>query len=215
MITLYAPLPRSVPIIQCSPPSWACQMALEEKGSPHEVSLLDFARGEHKTAEMLAKNPRGTIPVLEHDGVMVHETFAILQYVDAFCPGAPLAPRDRAGAALALTRLHESAALKDRGMALFAHLMRSEDAARASSLARDFERELDRWNASLADHDPGVVELADLVVFAYAATAERLGLDLASRPALARLCDRMRGRRAVQATWPETWNGPRDSAYPG
>jgi glutathione S-transferase len=98
---------------------------------------------------------------------------------------------------------------------LFAHLMRSEDAARASSLARDFERELDRWNASLADHDPGVVELADLVVFAYAATAERLGLDLASRPALARLCDRMRGRRAVQATWAETWNGPRDSAYPG
>lgn len=216
MMTLYVADPASVATIQCSPPSWICLMAMAEKGVAHETVRLDFSRGEHRTAEMLAKNPRGTIPLLEHDGVVVHETLAIVQYVESWCPGPALAPKTRAPAARALTRLHESSTLKDRGMALFAHLMRQGDGDRGAELARAFETELDRWEGYYQADDfvAGELGLADLVVLAYVATARRLGLDLESRPALTRFFDRMRARPSVVQTWPEAWSGPITSSYP-
>jgi glutathione S-transferase len=216
MLTLYVADPASVATIRCSPPSWMCLMALAEKEVAHEVVPLDFTRREHATAAMLAKNPRGTIPVLEHDGVIVHETLAIMEYIEAWCPGPSLMPKDRAPAARALTRLHESAALKDRGMALFAHLMREGDADRAAALARELEQELARWEAyyDVDDFVAGSLGLADLAVFAYVATARRLGLDLGSRPALARFHERMRARPSVAQTWPDTWSTASASIYP-
>jgi glutathione S-transferase len=216
MLRLYVADPANVPTIQCSPPSWMCLLALAEKGAPHEVVRLDFTRGEHATPAMLAKNPRGTIPVLEHDGVVVHETLAILEYVDRFCPGPPLTPTGRAEAAVALTRLHESAALKDRGMALFAHLMRGGEPERGAALARELERELDRWEVYLARRvEPRPrPDLADLALFTYAVTAERLGLPLGGRPALARFCDQIRARPSAVQTWPEPWSAPAPGVWP-
>lgn len=65
---------------------------LEEIGQPYELRVLDFAKGEHKTAAYLAVNPMGKVPCLEHNGGIITETAAILTYLaDAF-PGAGLAP---------------------------------------------------------------------------------------------------------------------------
>ena len=63
-ITLYMPDPASLRVIECSPPSWMIQLALEEKELPYETRLLSFSAGEHRSPEMLARNPRGTVPVL-------------------------------------------------------------------------------------------------------------------------------------------------------
>ena len=72
--TLYLPDFATLPIVGCSPPGWACQLALEEKSVMRTDHWLDFAAGAHRTPEMLARNPRGTVPVLEHGE---HELFLI------------------------------------------------------------------------------------------------------------------------------------------
>ena len=65
---------------------------LEEVGAPYRLAHLDFQAGENRKPEFLAINPMGKIPTLEHGGVVITETGAILAYLaDAF-PQAGLAP---------------------------------------------------------------------------------------------------------------------------
>jgi glutathione S-transferase len=70
---------------------------LEELGVPFELKLVDRAHNAHKSAEYLALNPNGLIPVLTDDShtppLVLYETAAIcLHLVDSF-PHANLAPR--------------------------------------------------------------------------------------------------------------------------
>ncbi|MCA9688237.1 MAG: glutathione S-transferase N-terminal domain-containing protein, partial [Myxococcales bacterium] len=76
------PEPATIRIVECSPPSWMVQLALEEKELDYEIRRLSFSAGEHKSAEMLARNPRGNVPVLSHGHINIYETFAILEYLE-------------------------------------------------------------------------------------------------------------------------------------
>jgi glutathione S-transferase len=84
------------------------QLALEEKDLPYQLKLLPPLTGKHASPELLAKNPRGTFPVLVDGAIVVYEPFAILEYLEHAHPDPPLLPGTRALRALALTRLHES-----------------------------------------------------------------------------------------------------------
>lgn len=224
-ITLYRPAYESVRLIQCSPPSWMVELGLEEKGLEFTVKALSFARGEHRTPDMLARNPRGTIPVLTHGDAVLWESLAILEYLDFVQPTPPLLGSDAHTRARALNRLHESDALKRAGMELFAYLMRAPENVpengpeggpgdeRLASLLQAFRQELGWWERTYGESTWAAGEtltLADITVFAYVATAVYLGFSLA--PAYPRVSDafeRMRTRPSVQKTWPETWkNSP-------
>lgn len=214
-ITLYRPDYASVRLIQCSPPSWMVEMALEEKGLRYQVERLSFALGEHKTPAMLARNPRGTIPVLTDGSAVLWETLAILEHIDLGYPAPPLLGQEPATRARALNRLHESAAIKTIGMDLLAYLMRTPDQERdpdrVSRGLAALHQELAWWERyygeSLWAAGPSLT-LADLSVFAYLATFVRLGLPLApSYPRLQAMYERMRARPAVHRTWPQPWTG--------
>ena len=71
---------------------------------------------------MLARNPRGTLPVLEHGPTVVHEVQAILAYTDQTWRTPVLVPPRFRGAAL--TRLHAATHLHHVAMALFRWLSR-------------------------------------------------------------------------------------------
>ena len=73
-----------------SGPSWRVQLALAIKKLPYESHLLSFSKGEHKAPEMLARNPRGKVPVLVDGDYVLHESLAILQYLDRKHPSPPL-----------------------------------------------------------------------------------------------------------------------------
>ncbi|MBV8187433.1 MAG: glutathione S-transferase N-terminal domain-containing protein [Alphaproteobacteria bacterium] len=65
---------------------------LEEAGAPYRIVPIDLEKGEHKTPSFLALNPMGKLPTIEHRGMVVTETAAIIAYIaDAF-PAAALAP---------------------------------------------------------------------------------------------------------------------------
>jgi glutathione S-transferase len=65
---------------------------LEEAGAPYRIVPIDFEKGENRTPSFLAVNPMGKLPTIEHRGMVVTETAAIIAYIaDAF-PAAGLAP---------------------------------------------------------------------------------------------------------------------------
>lgn len=211
--TLYVADPASVRVVGASPPSWMCEALLVEKGVPHARVSLSFEKGEHRSPEMLARNPRGTIPVLVDRGAVVHEAFAILCYLEHAFSGH--LPEGRADRALALTRLFEAEALKAAGMRALAYLMRrapeERDPVELAAQGAELRSELARWDACLAETPfvaGGAPTLADFALHAYVATLAQLGLSLEATPRLAEHEARMALRPSFTATRPSGWGAP-------
>ena len=76
--------------ISGSPPCWSIMLALTLKGLSFAPRRLNNSKREHKSASFLDINPRGTVPVLVDNEITVRETNAILAYLDAAYPNAPL-----------------------------------------------------------------------------------------------------------------------------
>jgi glutathione S-transferase len=55
--------------------------ALHETATPFDFVLVDFAKGEHKQSEHLARQPFGQVPALD-DGFMLYESRAMMRYID-------------------------------------------------------------------------------------------------------------------------------------
>jgi glutathione S-transferase len=82
-----------------SPYAWRVWLALEHKKLPYELRMLSFDKGDLKTPEYLAINPRARVPTLVEDGYAIYESAAIVEYLEHAHPAQPLFPVDvRAGA---------------------------------------------------------------------------------------------------------------------
>ena len=69
-------------------------IAVEDKGqewTPHAISLF---RGQNIKDDYLRINPKGLIPALVHDGVVITESIDILRYLEERFPEPALYPRD-------------------------------------------------------------------------------------------------------------------------
>ncbi|MGH8176292.1 MAG: glutathione S-transferase family protein [Steroidobacter sp.] len=73
-----------------SPYSWRALLALEYKQLPYVSHLVQFAKQEHKSPQMLQMNPRGRVPVLKDGEYVCFESLAILHYLDRKHPEPPL-----------------------------------------------------------------------------------------------------------------------------
>ena len=64
---------------------------LAEKGVTIPTVEVDMMKGENKAPAYLAKNPMGTMPLLElDDGTVIAESIAICRYIEALHPQPPL-----------------------------------------------------------------------------------------------------------------------------
>lgn len=62
---------------------------------PHEVQTINLMKGEHKTPEFLAMNPKGKVPSLRRaDGTVLTEFTAIAYWLARQNPGAGLLGQD-------------------------------------------------------------------------------------------------------------------------
>ncbi len=69
-------------------------LAMEEKELKFESHYLDLLNFDQHAPEYLKINPMGTIPALVHDDLMLNESTAIMEYVDAAFDGPSLRPTD-------------------------------------------------------------------------------------------------------------------------
>ena len=72
---------------------------LVEKEVEWEGVELDLRRGDQLQPEFLKFNPKGLVPVLDHDGNIVTESNIIIEYLNEVYPEPPLLPADPAGRA--------------------------------------------------------------------------------------------------------------------
>jgi glutathione S-transferase len=77
-----------------SPYSWRALLALEYKQLEYVSHQVQFAKQEHKSAQMLSMNPRGRVPVLKDGDYVCFESLAILHYLDRKYPEPPLFGRN-------------------------------------------------------------------------------------------------------------------------
>jgi glutathione S-transferase len=75
------------------------RLQLEEKQIAFEDRHLSLLKGEHLRPEFLAINPRGLVPTIVHDGVVVIKSTVIMEYLEDVFPNPrlrPVAPAARA-----------------------------------------------------------------------------------------------------------------------
>lgn len=68
--------------ISGSAPAWRVLLMLEIKQLEYASHLLQTSKQEQKQAWFLELNPRGQIPVLKDNGVVVSESLAIMHYLE-------------------------------------------------------------------------------------------------------------------------------------
>ena len=74
-------------------------------GENFEPKLVKLHKGENKTAEYLAMNPNGQVPVLVADGKPLNQIVAICEFLDRRFPQAGLLPTEAWARAQALSQL--------------------------------------------------------------------------------------------------------------
>jgi len=83
--------------------AFRARIALNLKGIKPELRFVHLLRngGEQHTAEYKAINPQELIPALAHDGHLITQSMAIIEYLDEIVPEPPILPRDPYGRARA------------------------------------------------------------------------------------------------------------------
>jgi maleylpyruvate isomerase len=79
--------------------AYRVRIALNLKNLPYEQVTHDLRQGAHHTPAYRALNPQGLVPALEHDGEIITQSTAILEWLDECFPQPPLmpsSPQDRA-----------------------------------------------------------------------------------------------------------------------
>ena len=154
-------------------------------GIPHELVEVDLGSGAHKTAEFLALNPFGQVPVLDDDGTIIADSNAILVYLATKFGRTDWLPQDAKGAATVQRWLSVAAgdlafgAAAARLITVFGAKFNPDDViARAHVM-------LKRLEAHLADRDWLVgaqPTIADVALYSYLSSAPEGNVDLSAYP---------------------------------
>jgi glutathione S-transferase len=75
------------------------RLCLAEKALPYDAKHLNLRAGDQQKPEYLKLNPKGVVPTLVDNEVVVTESIVINEYLDDAYPKRPLKPNDPAGRA--------------------------------------------------------------------------------------------------------------------
>ncbi len=84
--------------------AYRVRIALSLKGMAHRSVAIDLVAGDQAAAEYRALNPQGLVPALAIDGLLLTQSLAIMDYLEAICPQPALLPTDPAARAKVLAQ---------------------------------------------------------------------------------------------------------------
>lgn len=126
-------------------------MTLAETKTPHELTTVDLATGEHKAPAHMARQPFGQLPALDDDGFALFESRAMCRYINEKAGGA-LVPSDLKRRAVMEQWISiESANFTPHAMKFVYHYIfkRPQDEATIRSATRGLETALGVMEAQL------------------------------------------------------------------
>jgi len=202
--------------------SYRVRIALNLKGLPYEPVAVDLRPGvsAQRSAQFLALNPEGLVPVLIDGERALTQSLAIIEYLEETHPEPPLLPRAAAARArvraLALAIACEISPLNNSGV--LAYLREPPLAADDGSvnawyarwIARGFEALEKEVRATTGDgrHMYGTaVTLADVCVVPQMYNARRYRCDLTPYPTLVGICAHLETLPAFAQAAPEQFAG--------
>jgi len=174
------------------------RLVLRQLGLPYELVELDIKRGETRTAEFLAKNPNGRIPLLEVPGKgYLSESHAILWYLAEGSRLVPADPFERA-------RMWQWMSFEQYNLEPNVGTVRFWIGSLHKSEAELGEKLVDKrraGHAALAVLERGLARrsflvgdnysLADIALYAYTHVAPEGGFSLDDYPAIRAWCARV------------------------
>ena len=166
------------------------RIVLEDKGLAYEPVEIDLS---DRPAWIYDKNPRGRVPVLEDEGLVLPESLAIMEYLEERYPEPALLPVDAAERALVRVLFARFDDLSDA----YYDARRGTDPDAPARL----DAELDKLDAILAEQTylaGDEYTLADIAYVPWILRAETLlGLDVRRRDALAGWLARLEERPSI------------------
>src|SRR5260221_2816243 len=86
----------SLKIYACplSPRSFKPLWLANHLGLDYEFQLVDFTKNAQNAPDYVALNPNGRAPAIDHDGYVLWESNAIVEYLASLSPNAALLPLD-------------------------------------------------------------------------------------------------------------------------
>lgn len=165
-----------------SPYAWKVWLTLEHKQIPYDFKLLSFDRGDLRTPEFRAVNPRSQVPAIVDDGFALWESTAIVEYLEERYPQQPLLPRGASARATVRRLMLEAdhhlypAQVDLMEATLYRPADVAEDPARIAEGQSKLLEELARWDALLTgDYLAGPLSLADFTAYPHVRMVRRLG----------------------------------------
>lgn len=180
-----------------------------EKGLKWETTWLDLPSGEHKKPEYLAINPVGKVPALIDDGVIVHDSTIINEYLEDKFPTNPMLPWDPVTRARARAfEDYADAYLMPSLFKIFAQ-MRKPEAEREPAKIAEGEREAREHFVYLErelkgrEFFAGNFSVGDISFISPLANLERAGFSIPDDfPNLKAWWERIKARPSFSASWP-------------
>jgi len=202
--------------------SYRVRIALNLKGVAFEAVAVDLRppRSAHRSAEFLALNPEGLVPVLVDGERVFTQSLAIVEYLEDTHPQPPLLPRDPQARArvraLALAVACEMSPLNNSGVLNYLKgppLEADDDTVNAwyaHWIARGFaalEKEVGKMSGDGRHMFGADVTLADVCIVPQMYNARRYQCDLAPYPTLRAICAHLETLPAFARAAPERFEG--------
>ncbi|HKR36824.1 MAG TPA: glutathione S-transferase family protein [Steroidobacteraceae bacterium] len=173
------------------------RLVLKQLALQYELIELDVATGATRTADFLAKNPNGRIPLLEVPGKgFLPESHAIIAYL---ADGTRLIPADpferaRMWQWMCFEQYNLEPNIATLRFWLKLGRTRAELGEKLVEKKKNGYAALDVLEETLGDREylaAGQYSLADIALYAYTHVAHEGGFDLAPYPAIRAWCERV------------------------
>ena len=191
--------------------AYRVRIALNLKGVSYRSIAVDLRAGEQSRESYCALNPQGLVPTLEIDSLVLTQSLAIIDYLDATRFDPPMVSSDPARRARTLAQaLIVAADIHPVNNLRVVNALRSDFGAGDEQVAAWTRRWIAAGFAALEAGAPGdglfggtAPDLADVCLVPQMYNARRFELDLAPYPRLMRIDAAMRERDPVARAAPE------------